>query len=188
MILLELFYSFIKIGLFSFGGGYAAIPLINQEIVVNHGWLSLDAFSNVLTISQMTPGPVGINSATFIGIQLAGLPGAIVATLGFVIPSIIIVSILGHLYLKYNGLKIIQEILEGLRPVIIATILAAGLSLFLAAVFESQDFILENLNFVKLGLFILALFLTFKYKISPIIIMLLVGLINVVITYSISLL
>lgn len=184
MLLFELFFSFVKIGLFSFGGGYAAIPLINQEIVVNHQWLSLSAFSDVLTISQMTPGPVGINSATFIGIQLEGLTGAIVATTGFVLPSIIIVSILGHFYLKYNNLPVIQKILEGLRPVVVAVILSAGVTLLLEALFGTKELILNNLNYLQVGLFICAMIMSIKFKLSPIKIMLIVGIMNVVITYT----
>ena len=86
MIYLQLFLSFLQIGLFSFGGGYAAIPLIQGQIVDQHGWLSMAEFTDLITISQMTPGPIAINSATFVGIKIAGLPGAAVATLGCILP------------------------------------------------------------------------------------------------------
>lgn len=184
MILRQLFISFFKIGLFSFGGGYAAIPLINQQVVVNHGWMSLEAFSDVLTISQMTPGPIGINSATFIGIQLSGVLGAIVATVGFVIPSFVIVSILGHFYLKYNGLEIIQKILQGLRPVVVAIIMSAGVTLLVHALVGENSLSLDNLKIIQVGLFVVAMFLNLKLKYSPIKVMLLVGVMNVVIYYG----
>ena len=90
MIYLELFWSFFQIGLFSIGGGYAALPMIRQQIVETHGWLSMTAFTDVITIAEMTPGPIAINAATFVGTQLAGLPGAVLATLGCVTPSCII--------------------------------------------------------------------------------------------------
>ena len=90
MIYLQLFLSFLKVGAFSFGGGYAALPLIQDEIVTNHQWLSQQEFTDLITISQMTPGPIAINSATFVGNQIAGIPGGIVATLGSVFPSIIL--------------------------------------------------------------------------------------------------
>ena len=80
MIYLELFWSFLKIGLFSFGGGYAAMPLIQEQVVSSHSWLSMSEFTDLITISQMTPGPIAINSATFVGIKIAGIPGALVST------------------------------------------------------------------------------------------------------------
>ena len=94
MIYLQLFLSFLKIGLFSFGGGYAALPLIQGQVVTAHGWLSTGEFTDLITISQMTPGPIAINGATFVGIKIAGLPGAFVATLGCITPSCIIVTLL----------------------------------------------------------------------------------------------
>ena len=100
MIWLQLFFSFLQIGLFSFGGGYAAVPLIQEQIVNIHGWLDMDQFTDLITISQMTPGPIAINSATFVGIRIGGIPGALVATLGCILPSCIIVTLLAKLYLK----------------------------------------------------------------------------------------
>lgn len=93
MIWFQLFLSFLQIGLFSFGGGYAAMPLIQEQIVNIHGWLDMDQFTDLITISQMTPGPIAINSATFVGIRIGGIPGALVATLGCILPSCIIVTL-----------------------------------------------------------------------------------------------
>ena len=98
MIYLKLFLSFFQIGLFSFGGGYAALPLIEEQVVVQNGWLSMTGFTDIITISQMTPGPIAINAATFVGMQIAGLLGAIIATMGCVSPSCIIVLTLAFLY------------------------------------------------------------------------------------------
>ena len=102
MIYLKLFLSFFQIGLFSFGGGYAALPLIEEQVVVQNGWLSMTGFTDIITISQMTPGPIAINAATFVGMQIAGLLGAIIATMGCVSPSCIIVLTLAFLYQRYK--------------------------------------------------------------------------------------
>jgi chromate transport protein ChrA len=102
MIYLDIFLSFCQIGLLSFGGGYAALPLIEAQVLEKHNWLTLEEFADLLTISQMTPGPIAINAATFVGTKVAGLGGAIVATIGSVTPSFIIVLILSYLYFKYT--------------------------------------------------------------------------------------
>ena len=93
MIYLQLFLSFLQVGAFSFGGGYAAMPLIKQQVITAHHWLSVSEFTDLISISQMTPGPIAVNSATFVGIKIAGIPGAICATIGCVLPSCIIVGI-----------------------------------------------------------------------------------------------
>ena len=133
MIYLHLFWSFFKIGMFSIGGGYAAMPLIQNEVVTLNKWLTLKEFADIITISQMTPGPIAINSATFVGIQVAGFPGAIIATLGCVTPSFIIVISLARLYFKYRKLNIIKGILDGLRPAVISLIASAGVSMTVLA-------------------------------------------------------
>lgn len=94
MIYLQLLWSFFQIGLFSIGGGYAAMPLIQHQVVDLHPWLTMTEFADIMTIAEMTPGPIAINSATFVGIQVAGIPGALVATLGCVLPSCVIVTLL----------------------------------------------------------------------------------------------
>ena len=102
MIYLELFISFFKVGLFAFGGGYAAMPLIKAEVVDVHNWLTLLEFADIVTISQMTPGPIGINGATFVGLKVAGILGAIAATLGCVLPSCAVAGTLAFLYMRYK--------------------------------------------------------------------------------------
>ena len=106
MITLQLFLSFLQIGMFSFGGGYAALPLIQEQVVTQHGWLSRSEFTDLITISQMTPGPIAVNSATFVGIRLAGFLGALAATFGCILPSCILVTVLSYLYLKYRKMSI----------------------------------------------------------------------------------
>ncbi len=107
MIYIQLFLSFLQIGLFSFGGGYAAMPLIQNQVVDTYHWLSMTEFTDLITISQMTPGPIAINSATFVGMKIADIPGAVIATLGCILPSCILVTILAYVYIKYKHLKIL---------------------------------------------------------------------------------
>ena len=145
MIYLELLWSFFQIGLFSIGGGYAAMPLIQHQAIDIHGWLTMQSFSDIMTISQMTPGPIAINAATFVGIQVAGVPGALVATFGCVLPSSIIVTILAFIYYRFKGLDAVQSVLKGLRPAVVAMIATAGLSL-MAMAFCGTDTFTGNIN------------------------------------------
>ncbi len=135
MIYLQLFWSYFQIGLFSIGGGYAAMPLIEHQVVDLRGWLSMAQFADIVTIAEMTPGPIAINSATFVGTLVAGLPGAIIATLGCVVPSCIIVTTLAYIYYRFRGLSVVQGVLAGLRPAVIAMIASAGLNLLVTAVY-----------------------------------------------------
>lgn len=128
-ILAKLFASFFQIGLFSIGGGYAAMPLIKAQVVDLHHWLTAVEFSDLVTIAEMTPGPIAINSATFVGMRVAGIAGVVVATLGNVLPSVIIMLILAKLYEKYSEQTLLKRILEGVRPVVVSAIFTAGLGL-----------------------------------------------------------
>ena len=125
MIYLDLLWSFFHIGLFSIGGGYAAMPLIQYQAIDIHGWLTMESFSDIMTISQMTPGPIAINAATFVGIQVAGVPGALVATFGCVLPSSIIVTILAFIYYRFKGLDAVQCVSKLLLPAFVAMIATA---------------------------------------------------------------
>ena len=174
MIYLELFWSFFQVGLFSIGGGYAAMPLIQAQVVDQHGWLSLSEFIDVITISQMTPGPIGINSATFVGIKIAGIGGALVATLGCILPSCIIVLTLAHFYFKYQNLTTVRGILNGLRPAVIAMIASAGLSILLNASFAGGVLpsSLADVSWIGICLFLAAFVVLRKWKPNPIWVML----------------
>ncbi len=178
MILLELFWSYFQIGLFSIGGGYAAMPLIQEQAVELHGWLTMTQFADIVTIAEMTPGPIAINSATFVGTLVAGLPGAIVATLGCVTPSCIIVMFLAYIYHRFRGLSIVQGILAGLRPAVIAMIASAGINLLLTALYGSEALPDDPLKMEYAALFLVAaaFFVLRKWKISPIAVMLGCGL------------
>ena len=130
-ILTQLFFAFIQVGMFSVGGGYAAIPLIQNQIVDIHGLVTLAEFTDLITIAEMTPGPISINSATFVGMRLAGIPGVLLCTLGCIIPSFCICLALAHFYYKYRSFSGVQTVLSALRPAVVALIASAGLSILL---------------------------------------------------------
>lgn len=179
-ILLQLFLSFFRIGLFSVGGGYAAMPLIQEQVVTLHGWLDMTGFGDIVAIAEMTPGPIAINAATFVGTQVAGLPGAIAATLGCVTPSCIIVLTLAWVYYRFRGLDTVQGILAGLRPAVVAMIGSAGLSLVLQSLWGGGAIGLENLDPIALVIFLVAFFVLRKWKPSPIAVMAASGLAGLV--------
>ncbi len=184
MIYLQLFWSFFQIGLFSIGGGYAAMPLIQAQVVEQNPWLSMQQFADIVTIAEMTPGPIALNAATFVGIQVAGFPGALVATLGCIVPSCCIVLMLAWLYFRFRGLDAVQGILSGLRPAVIAMIASAGISLLLMAVYAQQSLPKDPTkpDLLGLGLFLGGFFLLRKWKLSPIQVMALCGVAGLVIT------
>lgn len=155
MIYLELFWSFVQVGLFCVGGGYASMPLIQAQVIDVHGWLSISEFIDIFTISQMTPGPIGINAATFVGMKVAGFLGAIVATLGFVTPSFILGIILAKLFFKYGNIGVIKGILNGLRPAVVALICSAGMSFIFLALFNTEKMPINVADIDYLGLFVL---------------------------------
>lgn len=174
MIYLELLWSFVQIGLFSIGGGYAAMPLIQHQVVEVHPWLTLSQFADVLAIAEMTPGPVAINSATFVGIQVAGLPGALVATAGCILPSCAIVTALAWVYSRFRDLNAVQGVLAGLRPAVVAMIASAGLSLLVLS-FTGQRSLPEDLTGVDVRaavIFALAFFVLRRWKPNPVWVML----------------
>lgn len=175
MIYLQLLWSFFQIGLFSIGGGYAALPLIQNQVIDTHHWLEMSEFVDVVTISQMTPGPIAINAATFVGTRVAGLPGAVVATIGCILPSCVIVMILAHFYLKYREMTLVKGILGGLRPAVVALIAAAGMSILMMTLFPSGEIGFTSLDVLSAVLFLLCFFVLRKWKPNPILVMLASG-------------
>lgn len=121
-------------------GGYAALPLIQQQVVDIHGWLTMTEFADVITIAEMTPGSISINSATFVGTKIAGMPGAVIATIGCVLPSFVIVLTLAFCYYKYKNLTVVQGALSCLRPAVVSLVANAGLAILLLAVFGGKTF------------------------------------------------
>ena len=180
MIYLQLFLSFLKIGAFSFGGGYAAMPMIQQQVVDAYHWLSVSEFGDLVTISQMTPGPIAVNSATFVGMKIAGIPGAVVATAGCILPSCIIVTILARLYLKYRNLDLLQGVLKSLRPAVVAMIASAGILILKDAFWGSgESILLTGTEWSMVVIFGICALLLRKTKLNPVWVMVLAGVIKV---------
>ena len=169
MIYLDLFWSFFQIGLFSIGGGYAAMPLIQNQVVDTHPWLTMTQFADIMTIAEMTPGPIAINAATFVGIQVAGLPGAIIATAGCIVPSCVIVITLAYIYYRFRGMNMVQGVLAGLRPAVVSMIASAGISLFTMAVFGQRTLPagLIDTDVVALVIFLTGFLILRKWKLNP---------------------
>lgn len=174
MIYWELFLCFLQVGLFSIGGGYAAIPLIQEHVVDANNWLTMQEFTDLVTIAEMTPGPIAINSATFVGIRVAGFTGAVVATLGCITPSLFIVSGLAIVYYRYKKMSAFQKVLATLRPAIVSLIASAGISILLQVLFREQIDI-SNFNWLGAFLFLMAVVMIRRYKKNPILVMGLCG-------------
>lgn len=153
------------------------MPLIQAQVVDIHHWLTMTEFVDIVTISQMTPGPIAINAATFVGTQVSGLLGAIIATLGCVVPSCIIVLTLAYFYFKYQNLTIVQGILSGLRPAVVALIGSAGLSILVLTLWGGRGMSLspKDLEVIPAALFLLSLILLRWKKPNPILVMLMAG-------------
>ena len=130
MIYLKLFYVFFKVGLFSFGGGYAILPLMQHEVVDVNKWINYKDFVDIVAISQITPGPISINLATHVGYRIGGVLGSTIATTSVVLPSIIIVSLIVIFLKRFSKLPVVQRIFKSLRVTIVGLILAAGIALF----------------------------------------------------------
>ena len=166
MICLQAFLSFVQIGLFSFGGGYASLPLIYEQLVNTRGWLNMTEFTDILTISQMTPGPIAINAATFAGIRIGGLPAALSSTIGCILPSTIIAIILAKIYYKYRSMSVMKGIMNGLRPAVAAMIGAAGLSIAVQAFWADGvvSFAPDKIDFIALIIFTVSLVVLRVFK------------------------
>ncbi|MBU3091864.1 chromate transporter [Clostridium sp. CF011] len=169
-ILIKVYLSFFKIGAFSFGGGYAMLPLIEREIVSTNNWITFKEFVDIIGISQMTPGPIAINSATFVGYKVSGVLGAISATLGVVSFSFILVSIANHYILKFKESYIMKAALSGMRPALIGLII----SVFLSMGRESY----KDIKSIIIGIIILGILLT--NKLHPILVIIISGILGIV--------
>ena len=179
MMYWDIFFCFLKIGAFSFGGGYAALPLIQGEVVGNYGWLSMREFTDLVTISQMTPGSIAVNAATFVGTRLAGLPGAVIATAGCVLPACFIVTLVAKMYLKYRDMTLLQGVFDILRPAVVALIAASGVDILMSAFWNHEAFSsLQDINLRLVVLFAFSLALLLKARMNPILVMLIAGVIE----------
>ncbi|MBP1919241.1 chromate transporter [Youngiibacter multivorans] len=165
-ILIELFITFFKIGLFSFGGGYAMLPLIQREVVTVHGWLTAESFINIVGISQATPGPIAINSATYVGYKTAGILGSTFATFGVILPSVIIIYVISRLFMRYKDGIYVQGTLKVIRLGAVGLIAAAAV-LLMGDVFTGVWSVI---------IFLAAFIASFRFNADPILIVVLSGL------------
>lgn len=139
MIYLKLFIAFFQIGAIAFGGGYAVLPFLEEIIVQQNGWLTHAEIMDVITISQMTPGPIAINAATFVGTKVAGLPGSIIATLGNITPQLIIMLLLAKLVFSDKKITFMENIIKGLKPGMVGLIFVATLTMIHSSLFDGAD-------------------------------------------------
>ncbi len=191
MIFLQLFISFFQIGLFGFGGGYGMLSLIQNEVVSNRGWMTSGEFTDIVAISQMTPGPIGINSATYCGytaVENAGMGegmavlGSVVATVALMLPSIIMMILIARMFLKYVNSPNVQSVFTVLRPAVVGLLAAATLSLMTPENFSTPQ---ENpwQFWISVGLFLATLVGTLHFKLNPIRMIVYCGLAGLVLLY-----
>lgn len=151
------------------------MPLIQSQVVTQHGWLTMNEFTDLITIAEMTPGPIAVNSATFVGIRIAGIPGAFIATFGCILPSCIIVSLLAFVYYRYKQVSALQSVLGSLRPAVVALIAAAGLSILQLVAFGGKEMGFSNVQWAECGIFLAAFLVLRIWKKNPILVMLCCG-------------
>lgn len=184
VIWMKLFWTFFKIGLFGFGGGYGMLSLIQNEVVEKQHWISNSEFTDIVAVSQMTPGPIGINSATYVGfkaIENAGMTrteavcGSLLASFSVMLPSFILMLLISAFFMHYKDHKSVQTVLKWLRPVVVGMLAAAVLLLLNEE--NLGTFSAANLQlYVSIGLFVLAFIATYFWKIGPIKVILMAGL------------
>lgn len=182
-ILFELFYTFLKVGLFSFGGGYGMLSVIQGEVVTRHAWLTSAEFTDIVAISQMTPGPIGINSATYVGYTAAmnatGSPsvavaGSLLASLAVMLPSFVIMLTISRYFMKYSKSNSVEAVFRALRPAVVGLIASAALLLMTVENFGSPTE--STMQFVvSVLLFVGAFVATYRFKVSPIVIVIVCG-------------
>lgn len=187
-LLLTLFISFLQVGLFSVGGGYAAIPLIQEQIVDKHQLLTMAEFTDLITIAEMTPGPISINSATFVGQRVYGTLGAIVCSVAAVLPAFCICLILAYFYYKYKNFSGVQTVLGALRPAVIALIASAGASILVLALFNTSfsHIVLADFRWLEFGLFVAGFFILRKFKTNAVSIIIGTGVVGTVLQIIIN--
>lgn len=183
MLFLQLFYAFFKIGLFGFGGGYAMISMIQGEVITRHQWLTSTEFTDIIAISQMTPGPIGINSATYVGYSAVinagyshtvGILGSIIATFSVVLPSFILMILISRFFLKYQKHPIIASVFSGLRPGVVGLLAAAALVLM-----NKENFGTETTQIIFSCILFAGTFIaSYRYKVNPILLIIICGIIG----------
>ena len=175
MTLLQLFLSYLKIGFFGFGGGYAMLSLIHSEVVVSHQWLTNSEFSDIVAISQMTPGPIAINSATYIGYEVAGFWGSVVATIAVSLPALTLMLLITIFFLRLRNNRYVKGVVAGMRPVVIGMIASAALLLIFPTSSEGASFI-DGWSWV---IFVATLVASAR-KVNPILLIVISGLVGII--------
>lgn len=150
MILLSVLWSFLKVGALSFGGGYAMIPMIEREIILLHRWVTMDQFIDMISVSWVTPGPIAVNSATFVGYRVGGVPGASLATAGVVLPSLILMTVFATMMRKFRKLPSVETVFVTLRPVVASLVAVAGLSVARSSVVDPTTAVIGGLVLVAM--------------------------------------
>lgn len=178
--ILNLFVTFLKIGLFSIGGGYAIIPLIQEQVVEKTQWITEKMFTDIITISQMTPGPLAVNVSTFVGIQIAGITGAIAATIGCVLYGVLLSLLLNYFFHKHQKSSYVLEVLGGLKAASLGLIISAAATILILAFYgTSTPESYTGPDLIMIVMFLLSLFVLRKWKVNPIIMMIGTGLIGI---------
>lgn len=181
MIYATLFLTFFKIGAFTFGGGYAMLPLIETEILA-YGWMALSDLVNFVAVSESTPGPFAVNISTYIGVVTGGFFGSFCATLGVVLPSFLIILIVAHFYRQFQSSRIVRGVMAGLRPAVVgligASVLSVASTVFLPEGFKTQVFT-DPTTYIFLAIFVLSAFLLHK-KAHPILVIILSACLGIV--------
>ena len=175
-MIFQIILSFMKIGILAFGGAYAAIPLIEKEIVEIQKWMTYEEFADLLALDELTPGPILINSATFVGMKVSGIAGAIAATIGCILPSCVISLIVFLIYRKYKKLSCMESALRTLKCMAIALIFSTLIKIVYKNILVGND-----VNYASIILMIISFIILRKYKVNPLYIMLACGLINLII-------
>ncbi|MBR0336664.1 MAG: chromate transporter [Alistipes sp.] len=176
MIYLQLFISYLKIGFFGFGGGYAMLSLIQNEIVEQRGWITVSQFADIVAVSQMTPGPIAINSATYIGYTIGGFWGSVVATVAVCLPALTVMLALTKFFLKLKDNRYVHGVITGMRPVVVGMIAAAALLLIFPEQSADSSFI-DHWSWI---LFAATLYASYK-KVNPILLIALSAIAGIVI-------
>lgn len=183
MIFLQLFYTFFKIGLFGFGGGYAMLSMIQGEVVTRYGWISSSEFTDIVALSQMTPGPIGINSATYVGYSSIvgagyspgiGVIGSIIATFAVCLPSFILMLLISKYFLKYQKHPAVEAVFRGLRSAVVGLLAASALLLLKPENFGTPDESVMQF-IISIVLFIGTFIATYRYKMNPITLIIICG-------------
>ena len=150
---LKLFLVFFKIGAFTFGGGYAMVPIIQSEVAEKRGWIKNEDILDILAISESTPGPIAINSATFVGYQVAGVFGSVMATLGVVLPSLIVISVISYFFKQFLAFKVVKYAFMGIRAGVLALIVKAAKNMMKACPKNSVAYTILALAFILTAVF-----------------------------------